>query len=282
MEARIELLERRRREMRAQVRVKAAHEKLQMGFERACQMKWKEDGGKGDGRQHRPLSPTLDLDRWTPPGNLLDTTEDGGGGPRSAVRENSLRSSEVALGVDSSERWNMGDGVDELGRLGMEVEPLLPPPATWHTAGGRFGGWKRGRHEQEEWLEFVSRRVQSKVVGGVPRNKSGEIDGTGEGEDEGEGQHSRVELHRGKGDRSGAPAGIQRGGKSSLGVGTNNDLLAKSGQVEAIGAGDKWRRDTLVEEGCVQEMEERELRQKALAAMGLARKRQKSQVAGRQ
>ncbi|CAM9933789.1 unnamed protein product [Scytosiphon promiscuus] len=113
-------------------------------------------------------------------------------------------SAAVATGLSSAEedRWGMDDGAADLAERGVELEngfggegPYLPMPSSSASpllSGGDGGrrGRKRSRQawgakDQTEWLELVSKRVRSTVVGGAIAGW-GAVEASNEAEDKDE------------------------------------------------------------------------------------------------
>ncbi|CAM9575627.1 unnamed protein product [Ectocarpus sp. 12 AP-2014] len=175
------------------------------------------------------------------------------------------------------DRWGMNDGAADLAERGVELEGggaglYLPPPPDWPPGasllpGGAKGG-RRGRkrnrqasaekEEVEQWLEMVSKRVRSKVVGAAPTGSWGaanDEDGSGSA------VPMDVVVDGGSLDAVGA---VRVGGSEG---GANR---APNGAGSATGAGNVGGGDV-----------EAELRQRLLAAMmGRSKSKSRSRLSG--
>eukprot|EP00752_Nemacystus_decipiens_P005355 g4856.t1 len=119
----------------------------------------------------------------------VDNGGTNGGTEAPAAGEGGAQATAAALLPPGEDRWVLDDGAVDLAERGVELEmggaglppPLssLPssPPFLLGTGGGGGGGRRRGRKRnrqeewteeaEEEWLELVSKRVRSGVVGGA-------------------------------------------------------------------------------------------------------------------
>ncbi|CAM9844093.1 unnamed protein product [Ectocarpus fasciculatus] len=182
----------------------------------------------------------------------------------------------------SDDRWGMNDGAADLAERGVELEGggaglYLPPlPPEWPPAdasllpGGAKGG-RRGRkrnrqarakeEEVEQWLEMVSKRVRSTVVGAAPAGSWGAAN-----EEEGNGNT--------------IPVDVAAGGGSLNAGGAVREGSSKGGANRApYGAGSATAAVAKVEGGDV----EAELRQRLLAAMmGRSKSKSKSMLSGKE
>ncbi|CAB1101047.1 unnamed protein product [Ectocarpus sp. CCAP 1310/34] len=168
------------------------------------------------------------------------------------------------------DRWGMNDGAADLAERGVELEGggaglYLPPPPDWPPDAsllpdGAKGGRRRRKRDRQasaekeevEWLEMVSKRVRSKVVGAAPPGSWGAAN-----EDDGNGNAVPMDVVVGGGSLN-ADGAVRVGGSEG---GANR---APNGAGSATGAGSVGGGDV-----------EAELRQRLLAAM-MSRSKSKS------
>ncbi|CAM9965506.1 unnamed protein product [Discosporangium mesarthrocarpum] len=167
--------------------------------------------------------------------------------------------------MEGEDRWVMQDGEEDLGRMGVEIKKgdvPLPLMGSLNRIGSERGRWKRGRQEEEEWVNLVSKRMRSKVVGGVPRGQPG-------GEDPPEETISGLKSHPPEGmGRDAVEGGQVINGNEAPAVLDEMDKIVSHRADQAlrgfrVGAGSR------LEFG---EKNEEELRQRVLDALGMSKK----------